>query len=528
VDSVKRRRVSRLVLVFLFVALVAEGVFFVAYGRFNIDEGLHLNAGRLVFEQGRLPYGDFPFSQGPGGPLLYGAAGAVFGSSLLVGRSLSLLVNLIGLGAMIWFAGRISGAVARWLVVLLTMVNLPAIWTFAQIRTESPSIPLVVLAAIALFFRKGSALRWALAPCLLVWATSVRLTCAIPLVAVCLLVGFELRRSPRTLLVTSAIVTANALLAALPMLMFSRQAFFHIFIAQIGRAERFGWDRLPAAAKFWFLGEPATSFLPILLLTCFPVFVLFRCWRRGWRPRGLSCDDPASVLACLIAMALLSYVPHLLFRIGFFHYFVNASVLLTLAIVIAIPMVARESRRGRIWVSSSVAAVWVVAAVLGLQHIETWVTLDRPTISRFAEVRSRLQLLAPHGCTMMTFETYLAVETQCEVLSGLEYSYFSFFPELTFSEAEEHGVLNRRRLMGRIEQDGPEFIALTWRAVEDITGRRGKREGPPMLDVMRGRYRRLTKLRVPVGPVHTFWANVHLYARSDLTEDPGEPRDYSM
>jgi hypothetical protein len=230
----------------------------------------------------------------------------------------------------------------------------------------------------------------------------------------------------------------------------------------------------------------------------------------------------------LIAMALLSYVPHLLFKIVFFHYFVNASVLLSLAIAIAIPMVARESRSHRIWVSSSVAVVWVVAAVLGLQHIETWVALDEPSIHRFAEVRSKLQRLAPHGCTMMTFETYLAVEAQCEVLPGLEYSFFSFFPELSVAEAEEYGVLNQRRLNQRIEQDGPEFIALTWRAVEEITGERGKREGPPVLDVMRGRYRRLTELKVPVGPILTFWTNVHVYARSDLLRNARQPLDYSM
>jgi len=523
VGSTQRTVVPRLILVLLFAILVAEGIFFLAYGRFNIDEGLHLNAGRLVFEQGRLPYRDFPFSQGPGAPLFYGAGGALFGSSLLVGRTLSLLVNLAGMGAMVWFAGRISGAVGASLAVLWTLVNLPAIWTFAQVRTESISTPLVVMATIALFFRKGSALRWALAPSLLVWATASRLTCAIPLVAVSLLIGFELRRSPRTLGVAAAIVAVNAALAALPMLAFPHQSFFHIVVSQMGRAERFDWSDFPFLwAKFWFFLQPATSFLPVLLASGFPLFVVLRRLRQGWRPRELSCNDPTSVLACLIAMALLSYAPHLLLGgVGFFHYFVNASVLLTLAIAIAVPIAAQESGRHRVWISGSVAAAWVVAAVLGVQHLETWVTRDEPSIFRFAELRTRLERLSPHDCWMMTFETYLAVETGCEVLPGLEYSFFSFFPQLSQSEAQQRGVLNRQLLLDHLQRDPPEFVALTWRAVDQITGSQQKRKGNPMLDVMRGHYRLLTELEVPVGPVHTFWTTVYVYARSDLAEPPG-------
>ncbi len=81
-------------LVFLSICLVALGFYFVAHGRFNIDEGLHLNAGRLLFEEGKWLYRDFPFSQGPGGPFLYGAWGSVFGYSIAAGRTLSLLINL--------------------------------------------------------------------------------------------------------------------------------------------------------------------------------------------------------------------------------------------------------------------------------------------------------------------------------------------------------------------------------------------------------------------------------------------------
>ncbi len=35
---------------------------------------------------------------------------------------------------------------------------------------------------------------------------------------------------------------------------------------------------------------------------------------------------------------------------------------------------------------------------------------------------------------------------------------------------------------------------------------------------MRGRYRPLATVDVPVGPIYTFWSEVHIYARSDLMD----------
>ena len=105
----RRTAATHLALGLLFAVFVVECLLFLSHGRFNIDEGMHLNAGRLVFEAGRLPYRDFPFSQGPGGPFFYGAVGQIFGSSLAAGRAASLAMGLLCVGALVWLAQRISG-----------------------------------------------------------------------------------------------------------------------------------------------------------------------------------------------------------------------------------------------------------------------------------------------------------------------------------------------------------------------------------------------------------------------------------
>jgi hypothetical protein len=518
----KGRIAGALLLAALSLLLLAECVYFLLHGRFNIDEGLHLNAGRLIFEHGLLPYRDFPFSQGPGAPLFYGSGGALFGTSLLVGRCLSLLVSGVGVAAMMLFAFRIGGALSACSVVALTMVDLPAVWTYTQVRTEPPSIPLVVIATILLFTHKRSALGWSLAPSLLVWATSIRLTNGVVLLAICALVAYQLRGSPRILGRVAAIVLANGLVAGSLMLAFPTESFFHVFTSQLGRAERFDMADYPFSTRFWFFSDPHTRFRTLLLLCPLPLLALARQWRSGWRPGMPRAGDPASVVAWLIVMALLSYLPHLLFRIGFFHYFVTASVLLIGAIAVSLGVLGGGSRRSRAIVIALLVAAWAHGAWSSVQHLEKWVTPGEPTIGRFDDLSDQMREHSPGPCTMLTFETHIAVETRCDVEPGLEYSFFSFFPDLSTAEAKRRGVLNRSLLVSRVEDGRPDFVLLTRRAIDRIGGQartdRSTREAGAqrLKEALRARYALLTSMRLPVGPVHEFQTRVYVYGRSDI------------
>lgn len=509
-------RSSRLLFFLLVAALLLEGAVFVAYGRFNIDEGMHLNAGRLVYEHGRMLYRDLPFSQGPGGPYLYGAADLLFDNPVLAGRLFSFALGLLCVATMAWFAHRVVGRAGALLVLVWMGIAFPALWSLTQVRTEPGAIALATLGTIALFQRRDSALAYALAPVLLVWATAFRLTTVVPLAAVCLFVAWELRRSPRTLLAVAGIVLANGLLAAAPMWLFPKESFFHVVAAQANRAQRLGWTEVPFLERFRFFLAPETGLPSLLVMTLLPAAVIVSRWRDGWRPGLGGIREPAAILAVLLAMALLSYAPQALFRQGFSHYFANASLLLVLALAIAAPLAARGSPRRGAVVWSVVAVAWLFAAVQGARHLESWVELDGVTVTRLSELRDTVKRLAPGGCTMLTFETHLAVETGCAVTPGLEYSYFSFFPALPTEQARAHGVLNSVLLTEELKRDRPEFVALTWTAVDRITGKKRRKTRTPMLPGMRGHYLLVARLHVPVGPYYVFWNDVFVYARSDL------------
>ena len=84
---------------------------FVYFGRVNTDEGMHLQAGRLMVEGARL-YRDFPFGQGPGSPAFYGLMQVIFSETLLTGRVASAACNLAGIGALAFLCHRLAGPLA--------------------------------------------------------------------------------------------------------------------------------------------------------------------------------------------------------------------------------------------------------------------------------------------------------------------------------------------------------------------------------------------------------------------------------
>jgi len=249
------------------------------------------------------------------------------------------------------------------------------------------------------------------------------------------------------------------------------------------------------------------------VLGALPLWLLFRA-RRESAP---AAAEPARAVAWLLAMAALTYLPTLVFKVGFFQYFVNASLLASVAIGISLATLAKLSARHRLALSGLFAVTWLATLALALVHVETWVDPQRPVVGRLAALRDRIQQLTPDGCTMLTFETHLAVETGCGVTPGLEYSYFSFFPDMTVAQARRHGVLNRRLLLRGLRRQPPEYVALTRPGIERVIGPLDP-DAPPSFESMRGRYRLLETLDLPVGPIHTFWTEVFLYARADLTE----------
>jgi hypothetical protein len=441
-----------------------EALIFVSHGRTNIDEGVFLNAGRLVYE-GQLPYRDFPFSQGPLLPYVYGLAIHICGPSVLVGRVVSFLLAGVGIGATLWIAHSLGGRLAAMIAMALTIVNLPALWVAMTVRTQSLGTPLVLLAALALAAPRRGVWGWAAAPSLLLWASGARVTLLLAFAAVSLWVALQLRKSRQLLMRVAAVVGAQAIVIFSPLWITPDAARFHLFTAQLTRSERGGVQHGSfidqAIGKISILFEPQTDFFPIFPLALAITINLAWMWRRGWRPNlERPLGDHLSAQFVLVALAMLVFVPHLVFSHGFLTYFVTSSALLVPAIAIGVAHARPDGARSPPFVLSIVASLLAFSLVTVPAHWSSWVGSGQSSFPAFREVGRQLGDLAGPDCTILTMETALAFETGCHVLPGLEYSIFSYFPKLSKQEAKRRGVLNAELLKQRVLELQPELIAL--------------------------------------------------------------------
>jgi uncharacterized membrane protein len=211
-----RFRWARVAVAALLLAFASEALLLAILGRTNIDEGMFLGAARLVW-LGELPYRDFPFSQGPTLPYVYGVFAQLFGSSIAVGRAVSWIGCLVSAGSAFWLANRFGGRPAAGLAILLAMGNLPALWASTTVRTQALATPLVLMAAVALAIPARTALGWAAAPSLLLWSTGARVTNGLAFIVVLLWVAWELRGATGILWKVVSIVTAQAVFVFAPM-----------------------------------------------------------------------------------------------------------------------------------------------------------------------------------------------------------------------------------------------------------------------------------------------------------------------
>jgi hypothetical protein len=466
----------------LFFGYGAMALFFVYNSRTVIDEGVYLNAGRLVWE-GSLPYRDFPFSQAPLIAYVYGAFTSAFGSSVIVGRALSFVLGLAGVGAAIWIARAHAGRIGTAIVLLLSIANLPALWVAVTVRTQSLAAPLGMFSVLALALPRRGAWSWALSPSLMLWATGARLTHALAFAALAGWVAVRLRRQPRLLAYVAGILTAQAVVVFAPVLAAPRAALFHILMAQSTRGERAAGTLVPfghwAHERFSIFLVPETSFFPIVALALVIAVHLGWKWSRGWRPdleRPLG--DPLSAQLTLGLLAALVFVPHVLLSRGFLTYFVASSALLVPAIAIGVVGIVQRAGKFRPLAAAVVACPLVGGLLAVPVHWNAWIGSGESSFDQFRSVGRELRELAGRDCTILTLETALALETGCRVVPGLEYSLFSYFGRLDDDEARARGVLNASLLQEAVEELRPELIALGPRSQIAFSVGLGKRKLP--------------------------------------------------
>ena len=438
--------------------------FAVWWGGLNQDEGWYLYAAQLVHD-GKLPYRDFFFTQGPTMPFVYSLLSPLWrtvGSplhGLLGGRVVTLLFGLAAVVAAVALVRRLVPAERRGMAGLavfamlgcnlyhLYFVTIPKTYALGGLFVIVGFLLLVCglksaapILGKALLFAAGLSLAFAS-------GTRISLILILPVVGVLLLARF---RTFRWSFLWFGLGGAAGLFLTYGLFALDPPSLRALLAAQGYHAARGGFD------PFFALGSVSRLLRGYAALGVLGVASAFLS--RGGRPPA--ADDAACLtLQALVIGFLAVFLLQLSAPFPYDDYQVPIMGMLAVSVVV---WFARSRGADR----PSVREAWfVVLVACGISFVspllQEWATYaqdrfwsqkkGKTELAKLREVGREIECLDPDGKMLLTQDLYLAVETGRAVPPGLEMGPFCYFPEWPTDKARDLHVMNRERMAELLE-----------------------------------------------------------------------------
>jgi len=439
----------------LLAGVIASAVIVLAvwWGALNQDEGWYLYAARLVAE-GKLPYRDFFFTQGPALPFVYARFAALWSvpdgllHGILAGRVLTACLGLLATGFGVLLVRRLvppqrAGAAGLSVFAMLAC-NLYHVYFTAIPKTYALG-SLFVLGGFWLLatglqsgvwrFLAIPAAGFALA---LATGTRISLLLILPVTGVGLLLCF--RRFGWAFL-WFGLGGALGLLAVYGWFAWDPGSRAGLLAAQAYHAARGGFDPFFAVGSVSRLARGYAALGAVL-------FAWACCRARG--PVPVETRDATH--RPLIAMLLASFAAVFLLQLSapFPYDDYQVPVMGILAVAICAPFATRVRRAGAFAVL--LAGMCSFCSPL-LQEWSTYgqdrfwsLKKEMTDMAKLRKVAHEIEWLDPGGTELLTQDLYLAVEAGRRVPAGFEMGPFCYFPELSPEEAKRRHVLSRAGL----------------------------------------------------------------------------------
>ncbi len=477
------------------VGVVALGLFFLAvlflyvvalwFGALNQDEGWYLYAGRLVTE-GKIPFVDFASTQGPLMAFIYALAQPfVRGMGVAGGRLFTAMIGLLtllGVARLAWLVAREKYAagvasVAALLAVGMLGLNLYHVYFTTIVKTYSIAGLFVVLGFIVLQRAlvsnpdkhiahpglHGFVLSFISAG-LFALAAGVRLSAGILLPAIWLsLAAFQWRRNHRTFdfyVLSGSLMGGSVVLLSIyvPLLVMAPVAVkFGLLEYHSGRDV--GSAVVMLAYKGGFVTRLIGVYFPLLCMAVAAVWVRFFC-REEREVGGAKIENGSGISTIMLVGFFAVSAVHLLAAFPYDDYQVFIMPVLSVVVAVGIaPYVARGKY-----------AVWVILVLIFLHSVaspmlQSWFLAKRDRIwwplrseTALQRLRYAAKIVKDSGgfleeeCgTLLTQDTYLAVESGLKVPPGMELGPFCYFPDMDSSKARLCHVLNREMMREILE-----------------------------------------------------------------------------
>ena len=431
------------------MALVVLAGAAVWMGALNQDEGWYLYSANLVAE-GKAPYRDFFYTQGPLLPIVYSAFVGIWRSGGILGaRLFTLAIGLVGVAFAVALAARRSAPGAKGAAALMTLLlvgtNIYHLYYVAIPKTYALASLFVLIGFFALSFvvssaaRGKTALSAAVAGTSLAFAAGTRISLGaiLPVVGVALLV--QAVRNRRWLpLVGFCIGGFGALALVYGPFLLDAGAREGLLAAQAYHAARGGFDPV------WTVGS-----LSRLVRWYLPVFIVLGLGvaRLVLRTAAVRAFDWTVLVAFCAVFAVQMLAPF-----PYEDYQVPVMGLLAVFAVVALnapPADAEAPAFGRL--APLLVLGMAFATSFGSPLLEQWSTNGQDRfwsrkksayeLAQLRDVARRIEALDPGGKDLLTQDLYLAIETNRRVPAGFEMGPFCFWGDAAPAGCERRSVM---------------------------------------------------------------------------------------
>ena len=423
------------------VIAVCVAVLAVWWGGVNQDEGWYLYAARLVGE-GKVPYRDFFFTQGPVLPYIYSFM-PVHG--LLSGRLVTFAFSVFSVLVAVAFARRLVSKESRNAVSLAVFAmlacNLYHMYFTSIPKTYALGTLFVMLGFLLLSYRWNF-----LAAVSFAFASGTRISLVLILGVVG--VGLLVTRFRTLQWLWFGFGGIFGLFLVYGFFAIDGESLKGLLAAQAYHAGRGGFDPFFAVGAVCrlargYLAAGAMMFAAIAL--------------GKFRRLPGDIGSMASGSIGLRWIAALSFAAVFLLQLSapFPYDDYQVPLMPLLAVLIAVPFAERSVLCGdamRYLFPVLVSGMCAIASPL----LQDWMTngqdrfwslkKDRSELSQMRDVARKLETMDPGGTMLLTQDLYLAVEMGRKVPEGLEMGPFSYFPNLSDAEAMSINVMNTQRM----------------------------------------------------------------------------------
>ncbi len=430
------------------------------FGNLNQDEGWYLYAARSV-SQGRMPYLDFFFTQSPLLPCIYGILHPLWAPfGVAGGRLLTLVFGICGSLLAAWAAATLLPRRVRFhaavTVFALLSCNVYHSYFTTIVKTYGLACCLMSAAALALSGIRGRtpAISAALCGFLLACAAGTRLSLGLALCVVGVyLLGLCRRKAQRWCWLWFGIGGISGL--AVIFLPFVIPAFeqYRFALSFHGAREGGGVDLLYVAG---FCARWASGYLVLFALGIALVALRFSS--------GGAERERVAVWPAWLAVAISISLVHMFSPYPYDDYQVPVMPLFaaSFAVLLWRRLDSKLHVKGHSWVVASLVVTVCVVSVAS-PVVQDWVLLrqdrfwvvkkEESALARLRRVGAWVAENTESSQTILTQDTYIAVEAGRNVPHGMEMGPFCYFPEMDDDRAGKLSVLNRKRMRFLLQMD---------------------------------------------------------------------------